>query len=83
MKLGIGFQRVLTNEPLERALSGFLREAVIRAAVESGHKALHHRAGAQFQRTDGHERRGVDDPPRARRRHWSRGGHAAADSMRR
>ena len=40
-KLGIGFQRVLTSEPLERALSGFLRERArrgrpVRRAAQQG-----------------------------------------------
>jgi uncharacterized protein (DUF58 family) len=40
-KLGIGFQRVLTNEPLEIALSGFLRERArrgrpVRRAAQHG-----------------------------------------------
>jgi hypothetical protein len=44
MKLGIGFQRILTNEPLEIALSGFLRERArrgrpVRRAVQSGIRA--------------------------------------------
>ncbi|HEX2746501.1 MAG TPA: DUF58 domain-containing protein, partial [Verrucomicrobiales bacterium] len=44
MKLGIGFQRILTNEPLEIALSGFLRERArrgrpVRRAAQSGTRA--------------------------------------------
>jgi uncharacterized protein (DUF58 family) len=44
MKLGIGFQRILTSEPLERALSGFLRERMrrgrpVRRATQQGGRA--------------------------------------------
>jgi uncharacterized protein (DUF58 family) len=44
MKLGIGFQRVLTNQPLEIALSGFLRERErrgrpVRRAAQKGTRA--------------------------------------------
>jgi uncharacterized protein (DUF58 family) len=44
MKLGIGFTRILTNEPLERALSGFLRERMrrgrpVRRAAQQGARA--------------------------------------------
>ena len=43
-KLGIGFHRVLTSEPLERALSGFLRERArrgrpVRRAAQQGARA--------------------------------------------
>lgn len=44
MKLGVGFQRVLTSDPLELALSGFLRERArrgrpVRRAIQPGARA--------------------------------------------
>ncbi len=43
-KLGVGFQRILTDEPMEKALSGFLRERArrgrpVRRAAQKGGRA--------------------------------------------